>query len=487
MMGVMMSAIDTTAVVLALPVMIEDLRSDIISMVWVIISYLLTITILGTQVGRLGDMYGRARIYNLGFAIFTAGSLACGLSATGSELIFFRVIQGVGGALISSNSGAMVADTFPENARGKAFGFTAIGWSIGAVAGILIGGAFVTFLDWRYIFFINIPIGIAATLAGYFTLKDRRQEKGEGVVGVTQTSNANYDSRKETKKRQINVIDMSVLAVGLFLILYSLTEIAGTGLTQSVLVTASGGAAALVIFGILESRMRSPSIDLALFRQRVLTASMVAAFLQALASYAVIFLLIIYLQGPRGMSPFNASLLLIPGYVMGGIVAPFAGKFADKVGARVVATIGLGLQIAGIFVYSNLGIASPLYLVVLGAILNGVGTSMFYPANTSAVMGSTAKKSYGVASGVLRTLANTGMVASFAVALFIASLSIPRQMAFSIFLGVTGQISGPLSKAYVDGMHSALVASISLLVVALVLSALRGREASHSPQKLPMT
>src|SRR5690348_8421788 len=136
MMGVMMSAVDTTAVVLALPVMMKDLNSDIISMVWVIMSnnVLLVITILGTQVGRLGDMYGRVRMYNLGLAIFTAGSVASGLSATGPQLVIFRIIQGIGGPLISSNSGALIADTFPENNRGRAFGFTA-GWSIGAIMG----------------------------------------------------------------------------------------------------------------------------------------------------------------------------------------------------------------------------------------------------------------------------------------------------------------------------------------------------------------
>jgi MFS family permease len=495
MMGVMMSAVDTTAVVLALPVMMNDLHSDIVNMIWVIISYLLVITILGTQVGRLGDMYGRARIYNLGFAIFTAGSLACGLSATGLELIFFRVLQGLGGALISSNSGAMVADTFPENARGKAFGFTAIGWSIGAIVGILIGGAFVTFLNWRYIFFINLPIGIIATLVGYITLqnKQQKQQQQQTISSLSSLpSDPKADRRRKLEEERItrkghdrlhqkvNVLDMSVLGIGLFLILYALTQVASSGPSSLlVYVEMAGGAAALATFRILEGRMSSPSIDLSLFQNRVLTASMVAAFLQALASYAVIFLIIIYLQGPREMSPFDASMLLIPGYVMGGIAAPFAGKFTDKLGARVVATIGLALQIVGIFVYASLATDSPLYFVVAGAVLNGIGASMFYPANTNAVMASTSKRgSYGVASGVLRTLSNTGMVASFAVALFVASLSIPRQMAFSIFLGIVNQISGQLSKAYVNGMHSALITSISLLAGALVLSVLRGRESA---------
>jgi len=147
MLGVTMTGIDTSAVVLGLPVMVQDLHSDIISMIWVIMAYLLVITILGTQVGRLGDMFGRVRMYNLGFASFTFGSLLCAFSASGPQLIGFRAVQGLGGALIYSNSGAIIADTFPQRERGRAFGITGTGYSLGAILGILVGGAFVTFLS----------------------------------------------------------------------------------------------------------------------------------------------------------------------------------------------------------------------------------------------------------------------------------------------------------------------------------------------------
>ena len=195
MIGVMMSAVDTTAVVLGLPVMMVDLQSDILSMICVIMCYLLVITIVATQVGKLGDMFGRVRMYNLGFGVFTAGSLLCGFSGSGSELIGFRVLQGVGGALVSSNSGAIIADTFPAERRGRAYGFTGLGWSAGAVLGILVGGAFVTFLSWRYIFFINIPIGVFATAAGYLVLR-------EGSPRV---------------KSKVDVIGMGLLGGGLYL------------------------------------------------------------------------------------------------------------------------------------------------------------------------------------------------------------------------------------------------------------------------------
>ncbi len=278
MTGVMMSAIDTTAVVLGLPVMMQDLHSDIVSMIWVIMSYLLVITIFGTQVGRLGDMYGRAKMYNLGFAVFTFGSLLSGISLTGPELIACRVVQGAGGALISSNSGAVIADTFPANERGKAYGFTGVGWSVGAILGILVGGAFVTFLNWRYIFFINLPIGIVATVAGYSVLKERSPRI----------------------KAKIDLVGMGLLGAGLFLVLLGLTDLTGSGWSATYAAELVAGFATVAAFILYERRVASPLVDFGLLRQRILTASVFAAFFQALASFAVLFLVIMYLQGPGG-------------------------------------------------------------------------------------------------------------------------------------------------------------------------------------------
>ena len=454
MMGVLMSAVDTTAVVLGLPVMIRDLHSNVISMIWVIMAYLLVITVFGTQVGKFGDLFGRVRMYNIGFGVFTAGSFLCGFSTSGPELIGFRVLQGVGGALISSNSGAIIADTFAEHRRGRAFGITGFGYSAGAILGILVGGAFVTFLSWRYIFFINIPIGIVATLAGYFLLREASDRSRGGV----------------------DLLGMSLFGLGLTLFLVALTDVTGSGLTLSSEAELAAAIPLLAAFVLWERRSKSPLLDLSLLRQRVLTASMLAAFFQSLASFAVLFLVIMYLQGPRGLTPWDASLYLIPGYILGGSVAPLSGRLSDRYGARVVASLGLLLQAGGMLTYSTLAIGSPLYTVIFASVLNGAGSSTYYPANNSAVMANAPRRAYGMASGLLRTFSNVGMVCSFAVALLIASLSVPRQVAFEMFLGVTN-ISGALSQAFVVGLHSAMLASISLLAVAVVLSVLRGREA----------
>ncbi|MDG6921013.1 MAG: MFS transporter [Nitrososphaerota archaeon] len=454
MLGVMMSGIDTSAVVLALPVMIQELHSDIISMIWVIMGYLLVITILGTQVGKLGDMFGRVKMYNLGFAIFTFGSLLCGFSGTGSELIAFRVVQGLGGALLTANAGAIIADTFAVNERGRAYGITGAGYSIGAILGILVGGAFVTFLSWRYIFFINLPIGVIATAVGVLKLRERSP-----IV-----------------KTKIDVGGITILGAALFLLLYGMTNTTGSGVETNFVAELFAGLLLIPAFVLYERRSSHPLLDLSLLKRRIIGASFLAAFFQSLAGFAVLFLLIMYLQGPRDMTPWSAALLLIPGYVLGGFIAPFTGRLSDKLGARVIASAGLSLQICGLLVYSTLGLTTPTYVVVSGAILNGAGNSSFFPANNSAVMASAPPRAYGVISGLLRTFSNIGMVCSFAVALLIASLSIPRQTAFQIFLGV-GKISGPLASAFINGMHVALAFSIAVLLLGVLLSALRGKEA----------
>jgi MFS family permease len=175
--GVLITAVDTTIVVLALPEIQRSLATGLTSVVWVVIGYLLVITILATQVGRLGDMFGRARMYRAGFLIFIAGSALCALAWNEGSIVAFRLVQGVGGALVTANSGAVIADTFPAGKRGRAYGFNSIGWSLGAVLGIVLGGLIVTYFSWRWIFWINVPIGIGAYLGALRVLHDRGQRQ----------------------------------------------------------------------------------------------------------------------------------------------------------------------------------------------------------------------------------------------------------------------------------------------------------------------
>jgi len=453
MLGVMVAAVDTTIVILGLPVMLVDLHSDIVSMVWVIMAYLLTLTILGTQVGRMGDMYGRVRMYNLGFGIFTLGSVLCGLAQSGPELIGLRVVQGIGGALIAANSGAIIADNVPASRRGRAYGLTSIGFNVGAILGIILGGVLITFVNWRFIFLINLPIGLIALVLAYVVLHERSPRQREAI----------------------DVLGMLLLGAGLLLILLSLTNIAGQGWSTLNGVLLVIGVLLIGLFLIWENHTSSPLLALSLFHQRVLTASIFAAFFQALGNFAVLFLVIMYLQGVRGLSPFDASLLLTPGYIIGGVIGPWSGRVADQIGARIPASIGLGFQIVGILIYSTLGLTTTYWVVVVATICNGCGSGFFFPANSSAVMANAPPTAYGVASGLLRTFANVGMVGSFAVALLAAAAAISRAEAFAIFLG-TGTLTPALAAAFDRGLHLALIVGVFPMAIALALSVLRGAE-----------
>ncbi|MBX5466944.1 MAG: MFS transporter [Firmicutes bacterium] len=459
-MGLMITAVDTTIVVLGLPVIMRDLHATLASVVWVIMVYLLVLTLLATQVGRLGDLYGRSRMYNLGFAIFTLGSVLCGLSQSAPELIGFRVLQAIGGALITANSGAIVADAVPGPKRGRAFGITSIGWNIGAILGILLGGILITYVSWRAVFYINLPIGVAALLLGYRWLP--RRDRGQ--------------------RQPLDPVGMVLLGAGLSAVLFGLTRMTGTGFTAAVGALVAVGLGFLAGFAAWEARHPSPLVSLDLFRHRVLSASILASFFQSLGGYAVLFLVIMFLQGVRGLSPFSASLLLVPGYLVGGAIGPWAGHLADRWGSRVPATVGLLVQVVGIAIYGSLTVGSPLWHVALASLINGLGSGAFYPANNSAVVVNAPPSAYGVANGLLRTFANVGMVSSFAVSLLVASMAIPRQAAFAIFLGVT-QLGAQLGGDFVRGLHAALGTAIALILVAALLSILRGaepaRRASH--------
>jgi EmrB/QacA subfamily drug resistance transporter len=450
MTGVLMTAVDTTIVVLALPEIQRSLHVALSAVVWVIISFLLVITLLSTQVGRLGDMFGRVRMYQAGFAVFVLGSLACAVSWDEASIIVFRIVQGVGGAFIMANSGAVIADLYPRERRGRAYGFTSVGWTLGAVIGIVLGGLIVTYVSWRWVFWINVPVGVAALAAGVRVLHDRG----------------------ERTRRRLDLAGMACLGLGLFGVLWAMTRLATTALDAEVAGYLIGGIALLGAFVVIEQRQAEPMLPLSLFRIPTMAASLLASLFQGLANFAVLFLVIMYLQGPRGLTPIHASLLLVPGYVLGSVVGPYAGRLADRRGPVLPATAGLAIQVGALAIYAQLGMATGLWVVVAAAIVNGLGASLFFPANNSAVMKAAPPQAFGIASGMLRTFANIGMVFSFAVAILIASRSISRGLAFAIFVGSTS-LHGRLAAAFTSGLHAAFYASMGVMVLAAALSAVR--------------
>jgi EmrB/QacA subfamily drug resistance transporter len=460
--GVLITAVDTTIVVLALPEIQRAFHIGLSSVIWVIIGYLFVITLLSTQVGRLGDLFGRVRMYETGFLVFVIGSFACALAWSELSLIVFRLVQGVGGALIAANSGAVIADTFPPERRGRAYGFNSIGFNTGAVLGVVLGGAIVTYVSWRWIFWINVPIGVGALLVARRVLVDRSARQ----------------------RRSLDWWGMASVGLGLFGLLWAMVELITTPLDPTIVASLAAGVVLLLVFWRIERRVGDPMLDFSLFRVVTMTPSLLAALFQSLANFAVLFLLLMYLQGVRHLSPIHASLLLVPGYVIGGVVGPFAGRVADRRGAVLPATLGLAIQVLALVAYAQLGRATSLTYVVVAYAVGAVGAGLFFPSNNSAVMKAAPRESFGVASGLLRTFANVGMVFSFALAILVASTTITRAEAFTIFVG-TSSLTPAAAGAFVTGLHAAFYSSTSLMALAAVLSFSRSHSTNpraHDPR-----
>ncbi len=429
MIAVLMGAVDSTIVILALPTITVQLGATLSSSIWIIMIYLLVIAVGTTQLGRLGDILSRKRIFNAGIGLFTLGSALCGAAPTILSLIIFRGVQASGAAMIQSNSGAIVADNFPPNRRGRVFGYTSVGYNAGAMLGIVFGGLITTFIGWRYIFYINVPIGIFALL---FAIQNIRAGK--------------------RVKTSLDIPGIVMLALSLSFISYAAVDITSSGVDPFNELLIIIGLIVIVTFVMVERIVANPLLPLKIFRIRILSFSIMASFFQSLGFLAVVFIIIMYLQGIRGLSPLYSSLLLLPGYVVGSILGPYFGKLTDRIGSRIPVTLGIAIMAAAIVVYLTLTIVSSLYVVLVGSFLTGTGSSMFYPANNSAVMANSPRELYGLSSGFLRTMANIGMLGSFVIAISIASISVPRYVAFEVFAGVLNSL-GSVSASFMSGIH----------------------------------
>ncbi len=451
--GTLMASIDSTIVLLAFPAMTQALHSTIATIIWVILIYMIVVAVFSTQFGRIGDIYGRSKMFNLGFIVFTIASFLCGIAPTDISLIAFRAIQAIGGALIASNSSAIIADTFERHRIGRAYGFTGMSWNIGALLGILLGGIITTYIGYRYIFFINVPIGIVAVILGLRYVKD---------------------SNKSSDK--LDIPGMAALAVAIALIAYAGINYASIGVSSLNVALFILGIIAAIIFVIIDKKVKMPTINFTMFKNKIFRNSLMASLFQGLGFMGVTFLLIMYLQGVRGYSPLDASLVLFPGYVVSGVLAPYMGKYSDKFGARLIATIGILFMVGGVLFYlSFLGVSTPIYYVVVGTIITGFGGAMFWPSNNSAVMANVTGELRGAASGTLRLFSSLGLIGSFIIAFVAAASAVPRYLAFEIFAG-TSKVIGGIGKGFVAGMHVAFVALMAMLIIAGIFSFVRGKE-----------
>ncbi len=400
--GVYMSTLDASIVNISLPTIIQSLNTNLTAVAWVVMAYLIIITGCLLLMGRFSDLYGQRKIYLLGFLIFTIGSALCSFSPTIHLLIGSRMIQGFGASALMANSPAIMITVFPEHERGKALGMLGSVVSAGFLTGPILGGFLVEHLGWRSIFFINLPIGVIGIYLCSKVL-DKDVSRGSARVDL-----------------QGALLLFSFVA-SLLLFLNRMARGADPLLWLWFFLS-------LISFGLFiisEIRSPSPLVDLKLFRRRLFISSLGASFLSFWVGAAHTFVIPFFLQNILEFSPSKAGMLIFPVALTVMLTAPLGGKFSDRVGVRIPATIGLALSSLTVFSFTLLKPGATDLDILWRQVLIGIGISFFNPANNSAIIGSLPREKVGLASSFLALARNLGMVIGVAFADMVIGFRLP--------------------------------------------------------------
>jgi EmrB/QacA subfamily drug resistance transporter len=388
--GTFMSALDGSVVNTILPVVRASFQSQVATIEWVVVIYLLVVSGLLLTFGRLGDLRGHRSVYLLGYVIFIIGSALCGLAPTAGALVGFRGAQALGAAMLFSNSPAILTKSFPAEQRGQALGLQATMTYLGLTVGPSLGGWLAQVFSWRAVFYINVPVGLLGLLLSWrFVPKDKH----------------------EVREERFDALGAFLFMAGLVALLLGLDQGQAWGWTSPrILGLMAGSLVLLALFVRQELHDPWPMLDLTLFRQSVFTASVVSAVCNYIALYSVLFLLPFYLIQGRGLNPAQAGLLLTAQPLVMVFAAPVSGTLSDKIGSRLPATLGMLIMAGGLLLLSRLNPNSPDTAIIAGLAVCGLGTGIFVSPNNSALMGSAPKNRQGIASGMLATARNMGMV-----------------------------------------------------------------------------
>jgi len=395
-----------SAVNIALPSLGKELSLDAIMLSWIATAYLLSSATFIVPFGRIADIYGRKRIFIWGIVIFTLASLFAGLANSATMLISCRAFQGIGGAMFGGTAIALLTTVFPANERGKVLGINVAVTYTGLSLGPALGGILTHHLGWRSIFFLSTLLGLAVISVVFWKLKGEwTGAKGE---------------RFDFAGSVIYILGLVALVYGFTL----LQESSGMWLGACLI---AGGLAALWAFIRWEMRTRSPVLDISLFRNsRTFAFSNLAALINYSATWAVSFLISLYLQYLKGFNPQSAGLILIAMPAMQAFFSPLAGRLSDRIEPRLIASAGMVLTTVGLVIFIFLTTETPLALIIGNLMLMGFGFALFSSPNTNAVMSSAPKTAYGVASATLATMRQVGMVLSMGVAMLMFTLYIGR-------------------------------------------------------------
>jgi EmrB/QacA subfamily drug resistance transporter len=420
--GVFMATLDSSIVNISLPTIAHNFNVSLNGAVeWIIIAYLVATAAILLTAGRLADMFGRKAVWIVGLVVFTIGSAICGAAPTLGLLITARALQGIGGALLMAVAPAMLTTAFPAKERGRALGINAVTVALGVSVGPTLGGLITTYFSWRWIFLVNVPIGIIGLILTFRILKEKLHRNP-----------GNFDPWGAI-----------LLAIGLACVTAGLSFGQELGWSSPVLIGLFVvGIACLALLPIVEHKVSNPIIILSLLHNRVFVSSILSLLLSFLALFAVSFMFPFYLEQLKGFPTDEAGLLLTPLPIVLAIVAPISGNLADKIGSRWLAATGLTISCIGLVLISQLNAQSSIFDIVWRLVFTGIGQAIFQSPNNSALLGSAPRDQQGSASGFLATGRTMGQ-------------SISVALTGAIFAGLGGAAAGGILVANKGGANTA--------------------------------
>jgi EmrB/QacA subfamily drug resistance transporter len=460
--GMLLATVNSGTLIIALPDLERSLNTSLLSLVWVILAYMIASTVLVVTAGRLSDLFGRKKAYVAGFLVFSAASLGAGFSGNGTELILWRIAQGVGGAFLFANSAALVTDAFPARQLGLAMGTNTMVAAVGLVLGPVLGGVLVT-ISWHWVFWFNVPLGLAASAWAAFVL--RELARPDAVRGL-------------------DIPGGVVFVAGLTGLVLGISRGGLTGWTDPVtIVGLIVGVVLLPLFVVIEKRGRAPMLDLSIFENRLFSAATGAAFLNGLSRFALMFVFVFYFQGAQGDDPVTAGVKLAPMAIGMLISSPLAGIWADRHGSRALAVGGMLVGAVGLALMTTLQPESPYWQSSVWLLLVGIGSGMFNSPNTAAMMGTVPPHRRGIAAGTRTMVQNTGAVISIAFVMAVVTASIPKDVLFKIFSGISSGLSDARLAPFIHNMHVALWVLAATSVLGAGVSLMRPSASAEAKRR----
>ena len=424
---------------IAIPAIGAEFAADAILLSWVPTAFLLTAAMFAVPFGRIADIHGMKKIFNYGIVIFTITSLLCALAPSIVMLLIFRVVQGIGGAMIFVTGLAIITSAFPKEHRGKAIGINIASVYTGLSLGPVLGGLMTQYIGWRSLFFAMVPIGVLIISLSLWKLKE------EWAV---------------CKGEKFDFKGSIIYSIALVLLMYGVSTLPGT---LGIIMIALG---ILTIFGFVvwELRVSSPVLNIRLFKNRTFAFSNLAALINYSATFAVAYLLSLYLQYIKGFPADQAGFILVVQPVIMAILSPFAGRLSDRIEAQLIASSGMAFCTVGLALFAFIDANTSLTFIMAGLSILGVGFALFSSPNTSAIMGSVEKRFYGVASAMVSTMRLVGQMMSMGIAL----------LAFSLFMGQV-QITPAQYPGLLNSIHVVFMICTVLCFAGIFASLARGK------------